>query len=105
MENAILPLLADFDIQPVEAQTFTESDIIELLSRQIAWMLETQPETLFSLMYRLDVDEKKVRLALDPTNPAPPHETLAWLVLNRQKLRLHTKKSTRVDEIDPDLAW
>jgi hypothetical protein len=105
MENAILPLLADFDIQQVAEKTYTESDILKLLSNQIAWMLEKQPETLFSLMYRLDVDEKKVRIALDPTNPSPPHESLALLVLNRQKLRLETKKSTQVDVIDPDLAW
>lgn len=105
MENAILPLLADFDIQQVGENTYTESDILKLLAQQIAWMLEKQPETLFSLMYRLDVDEKKVRLALDQTNPSPPHESLAWLVLSRQKQRLETKKSTPVDDLDPDLAW
>ncbi len=100
-----LPVLADFDIVPTAEQQFDEAEVLALLTKQIAWMLETKTEFLFSLLYRLDVDERLVRKAMDPSAATPAAEGLARLVFDRQKARIQTKRDIRVDEIDPDLAW
>ncbi len=100
-----LPVLNDFDIVPTGEQQFDEAEVLELLTKQIAWMLEQKTEFLFSLLYRLDVDERLVRKAMDPTNETPAAEGLARLVFDRQKARLQTKRDIHVEEIDPDLAW
>lgn len=100
-----LPILAEFEISTEREHHYREEEVIGLLTNQIAWMLAHRTEFLFSLMYRLDVDERLVRKAMDPTSPVPPAEGLARLVFDRQKARMQTKRDTRVDDIDPDLAW
>lgn len=104
-DNPYLPILADFEIVPQNEQQFDEAEVLEMLTKQIAWMLETKTEFLFSLLYRLDVDERLVRRAMDPTAEIPAAEGLARLVFDRQKARLKTKRDVRVEDIDPDLAW
>jgi hypothetical protein len=100
-----LPLLKNFEIDQNAKSVYTEEEIIEILSKQIAWLLEHRTEFLFSQMYRMDIDERLVRKALHPSNETSAAEGLARLVLQRQKMRLKTKQDIRVDEIDPDLAW
>lgn len=100
-----LPLLQNFEITGTPNETFTETEVLELLTKQIAWLMEHRMEFLFSQMYRLDIDERQVRSVLDPNNMNPAAEGLAKLVLQRQKMRLQTKKDIHVDKIDPDLAW
>ena len=42
---------------------------------------------LLSLMYRLDIDEHKINLALSPKAIVPPNVGLAHLILERQKYK------------------
>ncbi len=70
----------------------SEAELLEILSQQIEWMLNERTEFLFSLLYRHDVEEKKIVAALDPSAPEPPHIGLARLVLERQKERIETKR-------------
>ncbi len=81
----------DFDPAPLE-QVMTEEQLLELLSEQVAWMIEHRLEYLMSLMYRLDVDERKVDRALSPIAEEPAHLALAKLILERQKQRVFTKR-------------
>ncbi len=104
-ENPYLPILADFEITTQGEAQFDEAAVLEMLTKQIAWMLETKTEFLFSLLYRLDVDERLVRRAMDPSTEIPAAEGLARLVFDRQMARIKTKRDIRVDDIDPDLAW
>ena len=55
-------------------------------------MIDYQLEMLLSLMYRLDVDERKVAAALSPLAPELPAIAIARLVLERQKQRIFTKQ-------------
>lgn len=82
----------------------TVEELIGLLSGHIAMMIEQRPEFLFSMMYRLDIREHKVRQAMDPGQPEPPPVALARLVVERQKQRLATKKAYRQEDLGED-AW
>ena len=57
-------------------------------------------EVLLSLMYRLDIDEKKVEFALSPIAPEPANRGLAMLVLERQKQRVYTKQKYKSEQLD-----
>jgi hypothetical protein len=78
----------------------TEAALLELLSERIAEMLERQPEYLMSLLYRIDVLEEKIIPVLAAGAPEPPHIGLARLVLERQKQRVATKKSVKVEPLE-----
>lgn len=81
----------DFELQTTE-ETLTEEDLLRLLAEQVAYMIDYQLEVLLSLMYRLDVDERKVSAALSPVAPEAPAIAIARLVLERQKQRIFTKQ-------------
>jgi len=84
-------IIRDFELEPLE-ETLTEEDLLRLLADQIAYMIDHRLETLLSLMYRLDVDERKVSAALSPLAPEPANTGIARLVLERQKQRAFTKQ-------------
>jgi len=78
----------------------TEAALLVLLAERIAEMLEQQPEYLMSLLYRMDVLEKKIIPVLAAGAPEPPHIGLARLVLERQKQKAETKKSIKVEPLE-----
>lgn len=84
----------DFDPVPLQ-EAVSEERLLELLSEQVAWLIEHRLEYLMSLMYRLDVDERKVDRALSPASEEPAHIALAKLILDRQRQRAFTKKHYR----------
>lgn len=95
-------IVKDFELENVEEQ-LTEEELFDLLADQIAYMIEHQLEMLMSLMYRLDIDEKKVHFALSPYSPEPANIGIATLVLERQKQRVFTKsfyKQKPLDDMD-----
>lgn len=89
--TATTELLAqDFAIEGAPGE-ITEEQLFRMLSDQVAFLIENRMEFLLSLMYRLDIDERKVGWALSPLSPDPPEEAIARLVLERQKQRAWTK--------------
>lgn len=111
MENSVFEetkaiVASNFELEtrrPVES----EAELFAELAAQIEWMLENRTEFLFSLLYRHDVAEKKIKEALHPAAPEPAHIGLARLVLERQKERILTKKTVKSpdSELLKDFNW
>ena len=70
-----------------------EAAFLGLLEDRVGQLLADQPDLLWSFLYRLDVDESKIRMALQP--PADAVHALALLILERQKQRVATKTAYR----------
>ncbi len=87
-------LLNTFEVEPVKISENPE-EIFKQLTTQIAWMIEHKLDFLLSLLYRLDVSEQKINLALAPQSPVPADQALAILILERQKQRMETKERYR----------
>ncbi|MBK7476716.1 MAG: hypothetical protein IPN74_17035 [Haliscomenobacter sp.] len=83
-------LAQDFAIEGAPGE-ISEEQLLRILSDQVAFLIENRMEFLLSLMYRLDIDERKVDWALSPLSPDPPEGVIARLVLERQKQRAWTK--------------
>ena len=78
----------DFDITlrnvAVESLKGPElEDLIKALAERIAYMLDKEPELLFSTLYRLDVLEPKINAVLHSSSESPA-EGLARLIVERQ---------------------
>ena len=97
-------IVRNFELADANHQAFTEQELFDLLADRIAYMIEHQLEMLLSLMYRLDIDERKINLALSPQrgdiNPEPANIALAHLVMERQKERIATKKQYKQQNTD-----
>jgi hypothetical protein len=72
-----------------------EEEMLSYLGDAISYMIEHKLDFLLSLLYRLDVDENKIRQALLPGNPVQANIALAQLVWERQKQRVATKQHFR----------
>lgn len=84
-------IVRDFELESTE-KVHTEEELLRLLADQVAYMIDYKLEVLLSLMYRLDIDEKRVSDALSPLAPEPANIGIARLVLERQKQRAFTKQ-------------
>lgn len=87
-------LLNTFEVESVNISE-NPDEIFQQLTLQIAWMIEHKLDFLLSLLYRLDVSEEKINIALAPQSPLPADQALALLILERQKQRIQTKERYR----------
>lgn len=92
-------IVRDFELQPPE-QSITEEELLQMLAGHIAGLIEHRLEYLLSMMYRLDIDERKVDRALSPYSEEPANLALARLVLERQKQRAFTKQHYKQKDLE-----
>ncbi len=69
------------------------------IAYRVEKLLKADPDLLMSYMYRLDVEEKNIKAALE-VSTAPVHITFAQLIWERQKQRIITKKKYKQDPIE-----
>jgi hypothetical protein len=86
---------------PPTGRTFSEEEIIDILRQQIAYLLDHKRDWLLGKLYRLDIREQDIKIALNLPNE-PPSQALARLVVARQQERSSTKRSVDVEPLDPD---
>ncbi len=92
----------DFGLE-VGEEPISEQELFDLVANEVAYMLEHRLESLFSLLYRLDVSEKKTRAALAPTAEEPANIAIARHIIERQKQRIFTKqhyKQSKSEDLD-----
>ncbi len=92
-------IIRDFELQST-AETLTEEELLRLLADQVAYLIDHKLEFLLSLMYRLDIDERKVNAALSPFAEEPANLALARLILERQIQRVFTKQHYKQDNLE-----
>lgn len=66
--------------------------ILNQIAAKVADMLESQPDLLFSYLYRLDVDEQKISKVVNQGPGGDISLGLARLILQRQLSRIQTQK-------------
>jgi hypothetical protein len=91
LEETVALVTRDFAPDTLQNDLFTEEGLLDLLTERVDYMIEHQLDMLLSLMYRLDIDEHKIQVALLPNAPEPANLGLARLILERQKQRAFTK--------------
>ncbi len=64
----------------------------DLLIRRVEELAEKDMEKLFSILYRIDVSEKKLHEVLAHTPPADFSKTIADLIIERQIQKINTRK-------------
>lgn len=95
-------------INSVDQIPSRDSEAYNQIYQYIAHLMDNNIDFLLSLLYRLDVREKDIKLALSPSNQQNPVNTLIDLILARQLERIKTKEkySTPSKNImENDLSW
>ena len=112
-DSHLLRLFEDAEVDEIQIheqeRTYSDDEIRQLLTKQIAHLLEHKRDWLMGKLYRLDVREPDIKRVL--ANPdASVAEGLAALVLSRQYERQASKINVEVKPLDPsgefgDLVW
>ncbi len=82
-----------------------EAALVALVAERVAELLERQPEYLMSLLYRLDVLEEKIVPVMRGQSAEPIPVALARLIVERQKQRLHTRRTMKPRASDQAEEW
>ena len=99
-------LRQDFALANTAIDEVDEARLIQLLADEVDHLMQTKMDWLMSLLYRLDVSEAKVNVALHPNASEPANIGLARLLYERQRQRAYTKATFKSPELDDeDLAW
>ncbi len=83
-----------------------EQEVLAELAARVAYMMEKEPDLLFSYFYRMDIPESKVQNILLGLNSdaEPANLALARLIYERQVKRILTKQHIKVDPKVDDWA-
>lgn len=95
-----IKLKSDLEVELDELENISESELLDAITQRVLHLLETNPELLFSYLYRLDVLEPKIQFALNQQTAVPPHQALAQLILDRQKERIITKRKYKQEPLE-----
>ncbi|MCB0736043.1 MAG: hypothetical protein KDC92_00925 [Bacteroidetes bacterium] len=98
-QNELIPLTAKLiktDFRLTEDDSFPTSvvsrgELLQALAERIAYLLDHDFEFLMQALYRIDVNENKVKMALqgESDNPA---QILAELIIEREMQKAETRR-------------
>ncbi len=91
-------ILQQFDLNTESLDN--EAILEQKLATFISFLLENRLEQLFSGLYRLDIDERKVKFALSTLCTEPADLAIARLIIARQKQKAITRLLYQSDEKD-----
>jgi len=92
-------LKEELEVKINNLNAISEEQLLDAITDRVLELLERNPEILFSYLYRLDVLEHKIQFALNQQTQIPPHRALAKLILDRQKLRISTKRKYKQEPL------
>lgn len=103
--NLIPEINSSLDLQLAESLSYDE--LHKKLSEEINYLINNQFEKLVYYLYRIDVNENKMRGILDKNEGENAAELIANLVIERQlqKIKSRQQFSQRDNNIDRDEKW
>lgn len=81
----------------------SKSQIIAALTLRIDQLMHHNPDQLFSMLYRLDISEKNLKMAMMQELDVP--KKIATLIYERQLEKMWSRSRFKNDNPDADLAW
>lgn len=79
----------DFQLDLADQELATKDEFLALLTKVIKQLLDHDFERLLHGLYRIDVDENKVKVAMTTNNVA---ENIARLIIERELQKVETRK-------------
>lgn len=93
----------DFEL-PTQTAFIREEDLVQALADRVFELIEHNLEQLFAILYRLDVNEHKVHLALQGNKEIAANVEIARLIVARQKEKAKTRIAYSAEESDDEDA-
>lgn len=87
--------------------TLSAKELHDKIAGHLSWLIEHDFEKLVFLLYRIDVDEMKMRNLLDQNKGEDAANLLADLIIERQLQKIRSRQAfkQRDDSIDENEKW
>lgn len=91
--------LVNFGEEKILSSENVSQDFIQEVAEKVQFHMENNMELFFNHLYRIDVDEKKVRkVIMNPPENESVYIVLAKLIIERELKRIETKKQFRQEK-------
>lgn len=94
-------LAADFDLAVNDL--VSKEKIIAALTWRVEQLIAGNPDQLFSMLYRLDISERKIKEAMTTDNEVT--KKIAVLIYERQLEKIISRQQFKSDHPEDDMAW
>lgn len=81
-----------FNSNQLLAKSPTFEDLVAWVASEVVHMMQYEMERLLQLLYRIDVDERKVKAAFALSSPKFIAPSIANLIIERQLQKIITRK-------------
>jgi hypothetical protein len=88
-------LVQSWNIVPLDAGVITWDDLLDTLSKRLAFLIRHDFNRLVTAMYLLDVSENRFNHAMSHPREAAQAEALAQVVLEREAQKMETRRRFR----------
>ncbi|MEL6122100.1 MAG: hypothetical protein AAFR14_00140 [Bacteroidota bacterium] len=95
----MLPDIFDGD-RIINSGEVDEVELLAMIRRRVAELIEVDPALLFSYMYRLDIEEQKIKGVLNGPQGIAVIDAFAQIILDRQLLRMKLRKEYQSPPIE-----
>lgn len=90
-------IISSFEIEGADADGVSEDELLNILTQQVAYLMDRRLDYLLSLLYRLDILEPKIKAVLYNQEIIEPARGLAQLIMDRQKERVATRAKYKTE--------
>ena len=102
--KVVVAELQKYELVPV-CLNYTYSQLLHDLSKEINFLITHNFPLLISLMYRLDISEKKVKVLLSQAGNTPAGEIIAALIIERQLQKIEARQSFKSNDVCDEEKW
>ena len=102
----IIPALND-SLQLSLANELSNDQLLDKLAEHINFLIGKDFQKLISILYRVDISEKKLKTMLDENQNTDAGKLIASLLIERQLQKIKTRRefSRRDNNIDENEKW
>lgn len=93
LEQALVLANKDFNLEIPSSEVVTAEDFQQILTKLIRHLLDNDFERLLNGLYRIDVSEEKVKVAMATTDDVA--ENIALLIIEREMQKVATREKYR----------
>ena len=80
----------------------TDESILKYIELRVQHLIDTDFQCLLQILYRLDVNEKELKINIEKTAPDKVPRLIAEMILKREKQKIKTKEQYRQFQSDND---
>lgn len=103
MNSLVKQINKTFELkEKVLLQIHTEEELINVLSIYIQELINKDFDHLLWLLYKIDVNEKKVKQAIAESETDQAHITIAKMIIAREKSKIKTREKYKSDAKEDD---